>query len=168
MWSRIVRRAGGGEDGLAMVTAVLVLSVVALTTITVVQLSNHNAEQSAFDRNRLQAVNAAEAGLDDYLSGLPTVTPWTLRSSSTSSRHSPIRPRSRSSGPISPPKPRTPRSGSKASACGTPCSARSRTTSEHRSRRSPGRSARSWTKDPDSTIERRRSSWNRYARRRNG
>ena len=52
------------EEGLAMVTAVLVSMVVLFFAIAVVQLSLHNTNASARDRKRVQAVSAAEAGLD--------------------------------------------------------------------------------------------------------
>jgi hypothetical protein len=47
-----------------MVTAVLVSMVVMFFAIAVVQLSLHNTNASARDRKRVQAVSAAEAGLD--------------------------------------------------------------------------------------------------------
>jgi len=58
------------ERGLAMVTALLASVVVLILSVAVVNLSVHNSAESAFDRKRTQAVDAAEAGLDDYLSSL--------------------------------------------------------------------------------------------------
>jgi Tfp pilus assembly protein PilX len=64
-WRAVVGRAGG-EDGFALVTAILTLSVVTMIGAAVVTLSSHSSRSSAYDRNRLLAVNAAEAGVDDY------------------------------------------------------------------------------------------------------
>lgn len=58
------------EDGFAMVTAILVTMVVFALSLVVINLAVHNASQSAFDRDRVMAINAAEAGLDNYLSQL--------------------------------------------------------------------------------------------------
>jgi len=56
------------EEGFAMVTAILVSLVVLSLSVVVVNLAIHNSSQSAFDRDRVMAINAAEAGLDNYLS----------------------------------------------------------------------------------------------------
>jgi hypothetical protein len=56
------------EEGFAMVTAILVSLVVLSLSLVVVNLAVHNSSQSAFDRDRVMAINAAEAGLDNYLS----------------------------------------------------------------------------------------------------
>jgi cytoskeletal protein CcmA (bactofilin family) len=58
------------EDGFAMVTAILVSMVVLALSLVVINLAVHNSSQSAFDRDRVMAINAAEAGLDNYLSQL--------------------------------------------------------------------------------------------------
>jgi hypothetical protein len=58
------------ERGLAIVTAVLVSVVVLSLSITVVALSEHNANQSSFDRKRVQAIDAAEAGINAYFAEL--------------------------------------------------------------------------------------------------
>jgi hypothetical protein len=58
------------ERGLAIVTAVLVSVVVLSLSITVVALSEHNASQSSFDRKRVQAIDAAEAGINTYFAEL--------------------------------------------------------------------------------------------------
>jgi cytoskeletal protein CcmA (bactofilin family) len=58
------------EDGFAMVTAILVSMVVLALSVVVINLAVHNSSQSAFDRDRVMAINAAEAGLDNYLSQL--------------------------------------------------------------------------------------------------
>jgi cytoskeletal protein CcmA (bactofilin family) len=62
------------ERGLAMVTALLISMVVASLALVVVQLSAHNASQSAFDRKRVQAIDAAEAGIDATFSYYRTAT----------------------------------------------------------------------------------------------
>ncbi len=69
---RLARKLKEQEEGFALVTGVFILLILTTISITVVQLSAHNANQSAYDRNRLQAVNAAEAGIDDYLAAMPT------------------------------------------------------------------------------------------------
>ncbi len=70
MW-RIARRLSREEKGIAMVVAVLSMLVVVIICVAVVMLSAHNADSSATDRKRLQAVAAAEAGIDDWLASLP-------------------------------------------------------------------------------------------------
>ena len=62
------------ERGIAMVTALMVSLVVLFLSIVVVALSLHNSTISAFDRKRIQAVDAAEAGIDAWFSGLVTST----------------------------------------------------------------------------------------------
>jgi hypothetical protein len=61
---RILRRLMDREDGLAMVTAVIVTFVIVAFSAVLVQLSLHNSESSAVDRGRVAAVNAAEAGIN--------------------------------------------------------------------------------------------------------
>jgi hypothetical protein len=58
------------EEGFAMITAILVSVVVLSFSLVVVDLSVHNSTTSSFDRDRVQAINAAEAGIDVYLSSL--------------------------------------------------------------------------------------------------
>lgn len=58
------------ERGLAIITAVLVSVVVLSLSITVIALSEHNANQSSFDRKRVQAIDAAEAGINAYFAEL--------------------------------------------------------------------------------------------------
>ena len=53
-----------GEDGVAMIIALLVTFIVLVLSGVVVQQAIHNINGSAIDRNRLSAVSAAEAGLD--------------------------------------------------------------------------------------------------------
>src|SRR5207249_10250524 len=62
------------ERGIAMVTALMVSLVVLFLSIVVVALSLHNSTISAFDRKRIQAIDAAEAGIDAWSSGLVTST----------------------------------------------------------------------------------------------
>jgi Tfp pilus assembly protein PilX/cytoskeletal protein CcmA (bactofilin family) len=62
------------ERGIAMVTALMVTMVVLTLSVAVVALSIHNTGQSAEDRKRVQAVAAAEAGIDAYFSALQTST----------------------------------------------------------------------------------------------
>ncbi len=62
------------EGGVAMVTALLVTLVVASLGLVVVQLSAHNATSSAFDRKRVQAVDAAEAGIELFFASLRQAT----------------------------------------------------------------------------------------------
>jgi len=58
------------ERGLAIVTAVMVSVVVLFLSITVIALSEHNVNQSSFDRKRVQAIDAAEAGINTYFAEL--------------------------------------------------------------------------------------------------
>ncbi len=52
------------EDGIAMVTAILVSFVVFLLSIAVVRQAIHNVDASGYDQGRLRSVSAAEAGLN--------------------------------------------------------------------------------------------------------
>lgn len=63
-----------GEEGYAMVTAVAVLFVVGILSATVVSISLHNSTQSGYDRKRVEAIDAAEAGIDYYYSYLQSLT----------------------------------------------------------------------------------------------
>jgi len=58
------------ERGIAMVTALLVSMVVLSLSVAVVGISLHNSSQSSNDRKRVQAIDAAEAGIEAYFSGL--------------------------------------------------------------------------------------------------
>jgi hypothetical protein len=62
------------ERGVAMITGLLVSLVVLALSLTVVSLSIHNSGVSGLDRKRIQAVGAAEAGIDAWFSGLTTST----------------------------------------------------------------------------------------------
>jgi cytoskeletal protein CcmA (bactofilin family) len=77
IWT-LTRRLHRQEQGVAMIVAITSLLVVVLVSVAVVSLSTHNANQSSFDRNRLQAVAAAEAGIDDWLASLPNAQGATI------------------------------------------------------------------------------------------
>ncbi len=66
------------ERGAAMVVAVLVSFVVLLLSVFVVQMSIHNTNQSAYDRRRVTAVSAAEAGINAMWSTLQRTRPENL------------------------------------------------------------------------------------------
>src|SRR4051794_39715890 len=67
-----------GEGGMAMVTALLAVIVASILGVTVVNLSIHTSQSSAYDKARTQAVHAAEAGLDTAMSHFAAVTVGTL------------------------------------------------------------------------------------------
>jgi hypothetical protein len=58
------------EDGFALVTAIGVSFTVLMLSVVAVGISVHNTNQSAFERRRLQAIDAAESGVYYYLSYL--------------------------------------------------------------------------------------------------
>jgi hypothetical protein len=55
---------GRDERGIAMITAVLISSIVLLLGVAAAGVAVHNDSQSALDRKRLQSVDAAEAGIN--------------------------------------------------------------------------------------------------------
>ncbi len=61
-----------------MVVAILVSFVVLLLSIFVISLSIHNSTQSAYDRKRVQSIDAAEAGLDSFWLLVQTTAPQSL------------------------------------------------------------------------------------------
>jgi len=63
-----------GEQGIAMVTAMLAIVVVLSLSIAVVGLALYNGSGSSADRKRVQAIAAAEAGIDAYVSAMQTST----------------------------------------------------------------------------------------------
>ena len=63
------------ERGVALLTAVMISSIVMIMGITAVQISVHNSDQSARDRRRVESIGSAEAGLDVYFSHLQDVSP---------------------------------------------------------------------------------------------
>jgi Tfp pilus assembly protein PilX len=66
----MLRKIQTREEGFAMVTAIMASSVVLLLSLGVVQLSLHNSTASGYDRKRVQAIDAAEAGIDYFYSYL--------------------------------------------------------------------------------------------------
>ncbi|MEX0992075.1 MAG: hypothetical protein WD004_07370 [Actinomycetota bacterium] len=60
------------ESGLAMVVVLLVTLVLVSLSLVVVQLASHSTTSSSYDQRRLQAVHAAETGINEYLTVLPT------------------------------------------------------------------------------------------------
>jgi len=76
------RRETRQENGIAMITVLLASMVVVGLSLTAVQLSQHGLTSTSSDRKRIQAADAAEAGLDVTLAALqanpyPTI-PCTL------------------------------------------------------------------------------------------
>lgn len=65
-------RRASAEDGVAMITALLVTVVASVLGVTAVQLAQHNDTASAADRARAQAIHAAEAGLEVSLQRVET------------------------------------------------------------------------------------------------
>lgn len=73
----MLTRMHDDERGLAMVVSLMVVFVVLLLASAVFAQSIHNGNQSAYDRRRLQSVDAAEAGLDyfsNYMEQTATTT----------------------------------------------------------------------------------------------
>ncbi len=69
MWRRwSLARTRDDERGIAMITALLMSTVVLALGLVAIQLSVHSADSSVNDRRRVQAVDAAEAGLNQVLS----------------------------------------------------------------------------------------------------
>lgn len=64
-----------GEEGTALLTAIVVSMVVVLLGSLAMSVAIHNAEQAGRDRRRVQAIGAAEAGVDYYLSYLQETPP---------------------------------------------------------------------------------------------
>jgi hypothetical protein len=58
------------ENGIAMITVMLTSMVVVGLSLSAVQLSQHGLSSTATDRKRIQAADAAEAGLDVTLAAL--------------------------------------------------------------------------------------------------
>lgn len=54
------------EEGVALITALLLSMVIVTIGTTAVGLAIHNSEQGTYDRRRVQGVAAAEAGLNRY------------------------------------------------------------------------------------------------------
>jgi hypothetical protein len=62
------------ERGIAMIVALLVVFVVLILSTVVISQAIHNSEQSGNDRDRVLAVDAAEAGLDWFYNYLQTTS----------------------------------------------------------------------------------------------
>jgi hypothetical protein len=61
-----MRRNLHGEDGIALVTGLLVTAVVLILAVSALSISIHNTDASGYDRRRLQSIDGAEAGIDAY------------------------------------------------------------------------------------------------------
>ena len=55
-----------GEEGIALVTGLLVSAIVLILSVSAVSIAIHNTDASGYNRRRLQAIDGAEAGLDAY------------------------------------------------------------------------------------------------------
>jgi Tfp pilus assembly protein PilX len=65
-----LRRLRDAEEGVAMIIAILISFVVMVLGIVSVQIAIHNSGSSGYDRRRVQAIAAAEGGIDYYFSHL--------------------------------------------------------------------------------------------------
>jgi Tfp pilus assembly protein PilX len=63
----------GDDGGFTMIAAVLISVAVFILGAAIIQIAVSNSTASGNDRRRLQAVDAAEAGVDYYLSQLQSV-----------------------------------------------------------------------------------------------
>lgn len=77
----MLNRIRSEERGVAMVVSLMVAFVVLLLSTVVVSQAIHSSEQSGYDRERLQSVNTAEAGLDYYYNYLASTGASTLSTS---------------------------------------------------------------------------------------
>ena len=89
----IWRRLRRDEEGIALVTALMVIGVASLLAVLATTLSFHSQSTSQVDRKRTQAISAAEAGLDTALlqaqsATLPCTTTGTLPTEPTTSSFS--------------------------------------------------------------------------------
>ena len=64
------------ERGIALVVTMLVMMVVVSLSVAVVQLSLHETSVSNLDQRRLQAVNAAETGVNRWLTTVGGSVTW--------------------------------------------------------------------------------------------
>lgn len=55
------------DDGYAVITAFLATLVVLAASLAAISLAMHNTDASAYDRDRVRAVHAAEAGMNDAM-----------------------------------------------------------------------------------------------------
>src|SRR5438552_1817479 len=58
------------ERGIAMVFAIMVAFVVFMLMVFTINEATHNQQQAAFDRERLTALNGAEAGLNWFYNNI--------------------------------------------------------------------------------------------------
>ena len=79
---RLLRKAKD-ERGVALVTAVMISAIVFIMGASAVQLAVHNSEASGRDRRRVEAIGAAEAGLDWYFSHLQGAEPGVVQCSAS-------------------------------------------------------------------------------------
>lgn len=66
------------ERGMALISSLGVALVMSLLTVVTVSLSFHNVKESAVNRERVQSIAAAEAGLNRMFAHLETATPETV------------------------------------------------------------------------------------------
>jgi cytoskeletal protein CcmA (bactofilin family) len=66
------------ENGIALISAMLISMVLVTLGATAVTLSLHNSEASSYDRRRVEGISAAEAGIAYYFSHLQSETPDTF------------------------------------------------------------------------------------------
>jgi Tfp pilus assembly protein PilX len=62
----MLTRSWRDEDGIALITALLVVMVVLVLVTAVIGQAIHSSTESAYNRKRLQSVDSAEAGLDYF------------------------------------------------------------------------------------------------------
>jgi Tfp pilus assembly protein PilX len=67
---RLGRRRARSEQGIALVTALLVMMVCTIVMAAILQLASHSAQRSGLARDRTAALNAAEAGIQAELSAI--------------------------------------------------------------------------------------------------
>ncbi len=77
----MVTRLRRDEDGVALVTAMLIVFVITILATVVVDQSIHNSFQSANNRKRLQSVDASEAGLNYFYNYMERTNALSLTSS---------------------------------------------------------------------------------------
>lgn len=76
---RAMSRRLAGEEGVALITAVMISAIVMVLGATAVSVAIHNSEASSRDRRRVQSIGSAEAGLDYYFSHLQDVSPGEIQ-----------------------------------------------------------------------------------------
>lgn len=76
-----IRRRLAEEEGMALMAALGVAVIVTLLTVVAVSISFHDLTESATNRERVQSIAAAEAGLNRMFAHLETATPATVQCS---------------------------------------------------------------------------------------